>query len=166
MELDTHDLEILKRMYSQGDPSPKSIAEDVDIPQSTVHYRLKNLRESGVLKNDLYEFDHTAVGLDVTIISEVIAEYAENYEERVGEALSEIEGVSEVFFTLGDTDFIVIAHLPDSDSVQDLVNAYESIDEVTRTSSRLVVDTVKADPNPIRNYSLDSLEEFDLSNGE
>lgn len=166
MQLDNHDLEILERMYSQGDPSPKNIADDVGIPQSTVHYRMKNLRESGVLRNDLYEFDNAAVGLDVTIISEVTAEYAESYEERVGEKLSDIEGVSQVYFTLGDTDFVVIAHLPSNDAVQDLVSAYESIDEVKRTSSKLVINTVKNEPNSIRNYCLESLKEFDLSNEE
>lgn len=163
MELDNQDLEILKTLYQLGNPSPKKIADNLDVPQSTVHYRLKRLREEGIIKNELYEFDGEKAGIDVTIISEVVAEYEEGYQDQVGAALGDIDGVSQVFFTLGDTDFIVVAKLPNSDAVQQLVNSYESVEGVKRTSSRFVINTMKDEPNPIRNYDIESLEEFGLS---
>lgn len=163
MELDDQDLKILTTLYRIDEPSSKAIADEIDLPKSTVHYRLKRLREEGVLKNELYEFDPEAVGLNVTVISEVIAEYDEGYHQEVGDRIAEIDGVSQVYFTMGDTDFIVISTLPNSDAIERLVGQFEAIDQITRTSSTFVITTVKDEPNPIRNYGFDRLGEFDLS---
>ncbi|WP_101296944.1 Lrp/AsnC family transcriptional regulator [Halegenticoccus soli] len=157
--MDERDIEILKAMYEVGDPSPKRIEEETGMPKSTVHYRLSKLREDGVLTNDLHELDREKFGLGITVISEVMAEYEQGYHEIVGSKLSEIEGVCEVFFTMGDTDFIVVAHLFDREGVESLVEAYESIDEVERTSSKFVITTIKDETNPLRTYRLETLLE-------
>jgi len=73
---------------------------------STIHYRLNNLREDGVIENDLYDLDHEALGLGVTVIVEVLADYEGPYEEFAEELLA-VEGVTEAFFTMGETDFVV-----------------------------------------------------------
>lgn len=163
MELDDQDLRILTTLYRIDDPSPKAIAAEVDLPKSTVHYRLKRLREEGVFENELYEFDPESVGLNVTVITEVTAEYDEGYHHEVGERVAEIDGVSQVYFTMGETDFVVISMLPNSDAVERLISQFEAIDGIERTSSSFVITSVKNEPNPIRNYGFDRLSEFDLS---
>lgn len=163
MTLDEQDLDILKTIAELGVTSPKRIADETGTPKSTVHYRLQNLREDGIIKNDLFEIEPDALGLSVTVISEVMAEYEEGYHETVGRQLSAIDGVSNVYFTMGDTDFIVTAHLPNSSYVQTLVESYEAVDGVERTSSKFVISTIKHEPNPLRNYGLDALKGLDLS---
>lgn len=158
--MDDRDLRILKTIADLGDPSPKRIEEAIDIPKSTVHYRLQKLREDGFVKNDLYELDVEKIGLSITVISEITAEYQEGYHTIVGEKLSEIEGVNQVYFTMGDTDFIVIAHLADREMVQRLVEDYESIDEVHRSSSTFVIATIKDETNPLRDFELETLTEI------
>ncbi|WP_101297180.1 Lrp/AsnC family transcriptional regulator [Halegenticoccus soli] len=160
--MDARDLAILKAVYGLGTPSPKHIESETGIPKSTIHYRLNKLREAGVLKNDLYELDAAAIGLDVTVITEVLAEFAEGYHESVGSRLGEIDGVSDVYFTMGDTDFIVVAHLPNGAFVQRLIEEYEAIDGVERTSSKFVIATIKEEQNPIHAYHFDTLLELDL----
>ncbi|QLG63411.1 Lrp/AsnC family transcriptional regulator [Halorarum salinum] len=163
MSLDDRDLEILKTIADIGEASPKRLADETDTPKSTVHYRLQNLREDGVIENDLFEVDPKSLGLSVTVISEVMAEYEEGYHETVGSQLAAIDGVSGVYFTMGDTDFIVTAHLPNSSFVQDLVESYEAVDGVERTSSKFVISTIKEEPNPLRNYDIETLKQLDLS---
>lgn len=160
MTMDSRDIEILKTVFELGDPSPRRIGEKLEIPKSTVHYRLSKLQEQGVLRNDLYEFNSKVAGFSITVITEVLAKYESEYQQHVGGELSEIEGVSEVHFMMGDTDFIVIAHLPDSDHIQRLINEYEVIDGVERTSSKYVISTIKDEPNVMRNYNLDTLTEI------
>ncbi|XVH33117.1 Lrp/AsnC family transcriptional regulator (plasmid) [Haloferacaceae archaeon DSL9] len=163
MALDDQDLEILNTIVEIGETSPKRIADETEIPKSTVHYRLQKLQKHGIVKNDLFEIDPEALGFSVTVITEVIAEYKEGYHESVGEQLSGINGVSNVYFTMGDTDFVVTAHLPNSSFVQNLVESYEAVDGVVRTSSKFVISTIKEEPNPLRNYDLETLKELDLS---
>ena len=73
--------------------------------------------------------------------------------------LKEVEGVSQVFFTMGETDFIGIAHLPDSDAVGALLRGFEDTPEVERTNATYVIDTLKDDPRGVGSYSLETLFE-------
>lgn len=156
--MDERDVEILKAIADLGEPSPKVIEAETGIPKSTVHYRLENLREEGIIEDDLFNIDLAALGLDLTVISEVNAEYKEGYHEEVGRKLSEIEGVNQVYFTMGDTDFIVIANLADRKMVESLIADYERIEEVKRTSTSFVITTIKNECTPLRDFELGTLQ--------
>lgn len=163
MTVDDVDLEILDALFERRNPSPRKLSERTDIPKSTVHYRLNQLKEKGIIKNELYEIDANALGLNVRLISEVNAEYEEGYHDRVGDKLRSIEGVTQVYFTMGDTDFIVISDLPSSTHVERLMQDFQSTDGVIRTSSTLVISSIKQNSNPLESYELETLKELDLS---
>jgi len=159
--MDERDGRILKAIADLGDASPHRIEEATGIPKSTVHYRLNRLHEEGLVTNDLYDVDLEAVGLTITVVSEILARYDEGYHVSVGEKLSDIEGVNQVYFTMGDTDFVAIANLGNRAMVERLIEEYESIPEVERTSSRFVISTIKNDQRPLRNYSIETLVALD-----
>jgi Lrp/AsnC family leucine-responsive transcriptional regulator len=146
--MDETDLEILKTISDMGTDSPSEIHEATDIPESTIYYRLNNLRERGIIKNDLYDLDLEKLGLGITIIVEVVAEYKEGYHKKIGEKLSDIEGVSQVHFTMGERDFVVIAHVPNREEVERLISDFEAIEEVQRTQSKYTITTIKRTTNP------------------
>lgn len=156
--MDERDIKILSAIANLGTGSPDRLHEETGIPKSTIYYRLDNLREEGIIENDLYDIDYEKAGLTVTIIAEVIAEYDEGYHERVGEKLSAIEGVDQVYFTMGETDFAVIARLADQSMVEDLISQFEGIDEVMRTRSMFVISTIKNEPRLLKNFEFDTLE--------
>lgn len=158
--MDDQDVEIIKAVAEIGEPSPKAVEEETGIPKSTVHYRLEKLREEGVVEDELFNLDLEEIGLNLTVITEVMADYDEGYHEEVGERLSQIEGVSQVYFTMGDTDFIVVAHLSSREMVEELVVAYEGIDAIQRTSTNFAITTIKNERIPFRNYDLDTLKDI------
>jgi DNA-binding Lrp family transcriptional regulator len=161
--MDNRDLRILKTIADVGDPSPKRVEEETDIPKSTVHYRLNKLREADVIENDLYDLNLEKLGLTITIISEIFAEYEEGYHDIVGRKLSEIEGVNQVYFTMGDTDFVVISHLGNREMVEQLIEDYESIEEIHRTSSTFVISTIKDESSPLCDFELETLSGLELA---
>lgn len=128
--MDERNIRILQAVADLGTGSPDEISEYTDIPKSTVHYRLTKLKEDGIVTDDLFDVDLEKLGLEITVISEVIAEYEEQYHDEVGKKLAAVEGVNQVYFTMGDTDFVVIAHLSDRKMVQRLISDYEMIDEI------------------------------------
>lgn len=154
--MDERDIRLLKAISDLGTGSPETLHEETGIPVSTIHYRLNNLKEAGIIENDLYDIDLEKFGLEVTVVIEVLADYSGSY-EVVGGKLEAIEGVTQVFFTMGETDFIVIAHLTGPHMVERLISDFESIDEVDRTNSTYVISTVRDDPRALRSYSLDTL---------
>ncbi|WP_092907027.1 Lrp/AsnC family transcriptional regulator [Halostagnicola kamekurae] len=157
--MDQRDIQILQAIAELGTGSPDEIAGHTDIPKSTVHYRLTKLKDAGIVTNDLYDIDLEKVGFDITVITEVAAEYDEQYHKRVGEKLADVEGVNQVYFTMGETDFVVISHLSDREMVHRLISDYERIDEVVRTSSRFVIETIKDEPNALNDFDSETLLE-------
>ena len=158
--MDDKDLRILSAVAEHKIHSPDKIHDVTGIPKSTVHYRLNQMRESGHITDDLLNVDLEKVGLSIIIISEIWAEYDEEYHRSVGEKISDINGVNQVYFTLGDTDFIAVTYLTSRETVEDLVGEFERIDEVERTSSTFVIKTIKNEPNPINDYPTESLIEM------
>lgn len=159
--MDEQDIRILEAISRLETGDLETLEAETGIPKSTIHYRLDRAKENGVIENDLLDIDIESVGIGITVISEITASYQEGYHVRVGEKLSEVEGVSQVFFIMGDADFLVIAQLWDHDQVTDLIADYEAIDEVERSSSTYVILTIKDQPNSLLNYELETvLEQF------
>lgn len=154
---DHKDLRILLAMADLGTSSSDEIHEETDIPKSTVHYRIKRLEDEGIVDDVLLDVDRESLGLSLTVVSEVLAEYQEGYHEQVGSKLAALNGVNQVYFVMGDTDFIVISHLPTHDMVKDLVEGYEAIDEVQRTSSKFVIQTVKSGGSVVQDWEPQAL---------
>lgn len=158
-DLDERDIKILLAIAEHSSDSTDTIHEQTGIPKSTVHYRIQSLKENGVIENDLFDLDLEKAGLGITVISEIWAEFGEGYHEHIGEQLEEIPGVNQVYFTMGDTDFIVISRLTSRDMVEELVENYEAIDEIRRTSSKFVITTIKTNASigTLCDYSEESL---------
>lgn len=157
MNLDAKDIAILRTIAEDRTGSPDEIHEQTGIPTSTVHYRLQRLRENGILENDLLDIDRSALGFSLTVISEVDAEYQEGYHKRVGEKLGTIDGVNQVHFVMGDSDFVVISYLPNRDKVEELIAGFEAIDEVQRSSSKFVITTVEEGSSVLTDYNADTI---------
>ena len=154
--MDERDVRLLKAIADLGTGSPEALHEETDIPVSTIHYRLNNLKEAGVIDNDLYDFDHEELGLGVTVIVEVLADYDGPYETFADELLA-VEGVTQAYFTMGETDFVVIARLSSSDTVERLISDFEAIPEVDRTNSTFTIATLRDESRAPATYDLDTL---------
>lgn len=155
--MDRRDFDILTAISQLETNNVNDISEETGIPSSTIHFRINELRERGIIKNDRFDINLEEMGLNIRIITEVMTGYDENYQQTVGEKLSEIDGVSQVYFTMGTTDFIAIATLPTQDDVNRLINDYASISEVNKTNSHFVVQVIKDDTSSFANYDLEKL---------
>lgn len=156
--MDKKDIQILKALEELETTSTETVSEVTGIPLSTIHYRLNNLRDTGVIKNDRLDLDLDKFGLGVTILVEVFTKDDQSHTES-GQAIAEIEGVTKVFFTMGETDFIALARLPDSDSVERLISDFEELDAVARTDSTFVIERELDSHYPLQNYTEETLVE-------
>ncbi|WP_049923252.1 Lrp/AsnC family transcriptional regulator [Halopiger djelfimassiliensis] len=155
--MDERDVRLLKAISELGTGSPERLHEETGIPVSTIHYRLSNLREEGVITNDRYDIDLEKLGLGVTVIVEVHADYQGSY-ETFADRLLTVEGVTNVFFTMGKTDFIVVARLSDSDMVERLIADFEQLEGVERTDSTFVISAIE-ERDALQSYELETLLE-------
>ncbi|MFB6177502.1 MAG: Lrp/AsnC family transcriptional regulator [Halobaculum sp.] len=154
--MDERDVRVLNALEELETGSIEAISEETGIPVSTVHYRLNNLREAGVIRNELYDLDLDELGLGVTVVLEVLTTYDDGH-EAMGSEIAAVEGVTQVFFTMGETDFMVVARLPDSDDVERLITEFEEIEAVDRTNSTFVVTRELDTTHPLQSYEESTL---------
>jgi Lrp/AsnC family transcriptional regulator, leucine-responsive regulatory protein len=156
--MDEKDIQILKTLEELETTSTESVSEATGIPLSTIHYRVNKLREAGIITNDRLDLDLDEFGLGVTILVQVFTKDNQSHAES-GKVIADIEGVTKVFFTMGGTDFIAVARLPDSDSVERLISDFEERDEVAQTDSTFVIDRELDSHYPLQQYTEETLIE-------
>lgn len=157
MDVDEKDIDILKTIADAETRSPDRISEATGIPLSTVNYRLKQLREAGIIRNDHYDIDLAALGFEITFVVQIIAGYDEDTYEPLGEKLADIDGITHVYFTAGDTDFLVIAQLSDPEMVEKLITTLERLDGVDRTISTYTISTLLDGHEPLQQISQETI---------
>ena len=77
---------------------------------------------------------------------QVRAVYGQNYHEKIGNELAKLEGVSVVYFLLGDWDFLVIFRTKDQVAYMKILEQVMKINGIERTSTIVVARVIKEDP--------------------
>ena len=150
-DLDETDLAILERVERDFDASLEALAEELDITKSTIHYRLNKLREAGVIEGVSADVDPLALGLEMVAITDVSVTHERGYSDEIGERLDELDGVEQVYYTMGDVDFVAISRVQTRDQLNDLIDRIVAIDGIDETSSKVVMQEFDNDRTSTRN---------------
>lgn len=157
IKLDDKDVKILCYVDANGSYNLDDISRDLNISRSTVHYRIKRFEEMGIIKRRLVEIDPAALGLEITSITLVYANYEKISAEKLGERLAQIPGVIAVYYVLGDVDFIVLHKAKDREDLKRILKDMSSIEGVVRTGTHFVATTIKEEKRILVNYSEEML---------
>ncbi|WP_132057820.1 Lrp/AsnC family transcriptional regulator [Halorussus amylolyticus] len=144
-KLDETDLAILEKVESDFDVSLETLAEELDLSKSAVHYRLNKLKDSGVITSVTADVDPLALGLEMVAITDVSVTHERGYSDDIGEKLTALDGVEQVYYTMGDVDFVVISRVQSRDQLNDLIDRMVAIDGINETSSRFVMQEFETD---------------------
>ena len=102
---------LLERVETDFEVSLEELAGEPDFSKSTVHYRLNKLKDSGVIEGVTAELNPLAFDPEMEAITDVSVTHEQGYSETIGEQLATIDGVEQVYYTMGDTDFVVISRV-------------------------------------------------------
>lgn len=147
--LDEIDLAILELIEADFDVSLETVAQKLDLSKSAVHYRVKKLKENRVIRGVTADVDPLALGLEMVAITDISVSHEEGYSENIGEDIMNILGVEELYYTMGDIDFVAISRVQTRDQLNDLIEEIVAIDGVNETSSKFVMEEF----HDIRNVS-------------
>lgn len=141
--IDETDRGILEYLQKNARLTNKQIAKYLGLPKSTVQYRIKRLEAEGIIKGYRAQIDVKRIGKDYPTFTFIRTKHAMKKYKKVGKLLSEIPGVSKVYFMAGDYDFIVFSLSYDrKDFMQKLEKIYD-IEEVERTNTIIILRTIK-----------------------
>ncbi len=142
-KIDELDMQILKGLQRDC-RSLQEIADNLNTPVSTIHYRVKRLEKEGVIKGYLAYLDGNKLNLIIQSIIHVYVKHGPTFED-LGLQIADIEGVSNVYWAYGGVDFFVFTRAHDLDEFNTIVRKIMNIDGVDRTDSHVIAKVIKED---------------------
>ena len=153
VDIDDIDLEILKRVERDYDVNLQELSNALGLSRSAIHYRLNKLKDANVIRDVSARIDPLTFGLEMMMITEVSVVHDEGYANDIGGELTELDGVLQVYYTMGDVDFVLISRTRNREQMNALIEEIVAIDGVTETSSTFVMDELKTDNKTLSNVS-------------
>ena len=143
--MDDKDLEILRLVQSNARLTAETIGHEIGLSPPAVQKRLKKLRETGVIENEIAVLCPAKVGREMTVIVQVMLEresrlHLDTFKRRMKTA----HGVQQCYYTTGEADFIVVVVVEDIKAYEAFTQEY-FFDEsnVSKFTSSIVMDRVK-----------------------
>lgn len=152
-DLDENDIEIIRELERNDEKNLEELAAELDLSKSTIHYRLNRLKEDGVITDISADIDPQSLGLAMVVITEVNVSHERGYADEIGDGLVDVEGVQQVYYTMGDVDFVVISRVQNHDQMNEVIDDIVAIDGVNETSSRFVMRELKNENRIVENMS-------------
>ena len=144
--LDEIDVRILQAVQEDCRTPLETIAKELGIPKSTVHYRINRLEQAKVIEHYFAKVNPTKLGKDYLTVILVRAKYGPHYHERVGKKIAAIPGVWAVYYVLGENDFVLLVRANDREDYMHTLEKISSMPDIERTSTQVVAKVIKEDP--------------------
>lgn len=156
--LDEVDFQILRRLDENGDIDVDELSDELDVSTSTIYYRMEKYRNKGILKGKIAQLDSQKLGLGLTTITEINADYDGPGYEEVAEKIAEYSGVQRVFFMLGEMSFYVISQVRDHEHLQKLMEQIIQTEGIENSTTNIVLRTFKDEDRLLVNYDDEDIE--------
>ncbi len=143
--IDEIDKKILRILQTDSRTTREQIARQLNLSKSAVHYRVKKMEESGVIEGYHAKLSAAKLGKGYEAVTLIRAKFSPSYHERLGQKLASLRGVWAVYFTFGESDFIILTRGVDREDLLSSIENLTKIKGIDRTSSQLVVKTIKED---------------------
>ncbi len=141
MDLDETDRKLIEALQQDSKLSMRTLAEMVGVALGTVSNRLGKLEENGVIKGYTITLDADKVGWEMSVVVGL---------RIVKGELLEVQGrvaadprVFAVYDVTGEVDSLVFARVQDRDDLDDFTKTVLSTDGVERSTTMVVLNTVK-----------------------
>ncbi|WP_419774925.1 Lrp/AsnC family transcriptional regulator [Glycomyces harbinensis] len=142
MALDGTDLAILAALVEDGRMTNAALAARAGVAESTCAYRVRALRESGVLTGIRARLDPEALGRPLHAIVKVrLGSHSREHVHHLYDRLVNLPGAMSVFHVGGDDDFLVHVAVSGPEALRDFILEHVTVHPmVRRTETQLVFE--------------------------
>jgi Lrp/AsnC family transcriptional regulator, leucine-responsive regulatory protein len=144
--LDALDYKILARYQFNTRLSAQAIGDAIGLSAAAVQRRIKRMRATGIIRNELAQIDPSAVGLSLTVVLhiDVERESAQLIDAFKAAMLARME-VQQCWYTTGLSDFILIVRVANMAAFEQFTReALLSNSNVAKFTSYVVLAEVKS----------------------
>jgi DNA-binding Lrp family transcriptional regulator len=140
MTYENLDEKLVNALLDDGRASLRSLAEDLDVPVTTVSNHLKDLEAEGVIRGYTPKVDYGALGYDVTAVIQLKVEGTAIGE--VADTLREADQMISVYEVTGDHDVIAVGKFVDTDGMNRQIKALLEDANVKESNTSVVLNAV------------------------
>ena len=130
--LDETDTKILEILQKDARTPYTEIASTLGLSDSTIHVRLKKLKEEGVIKAYTIDINQELLGKKVHGLAMINVNLG--HLDEVVPKLVALESVDQVYETHGINDLVVLIDAVDLDGLRDVLMQIRMIENVTSTA--------------------------------
>lgn len=148
IKLDDNDLKILELLRDNARMTTSEMFKKLGMPQTTIHNRIKRMKQSGIIKRFTIDLDRKKIGRGLVAYILCTVSYRTSRGQKISQydvakmiqVLPEVEDVSIV---TGDIDLIVKVALGDVDELNDfIIYKLRDIDGIEKTVTSVVLSEV------------------------
>ncbi len=144
IKLDEIDSSILRLLKQNSRISYLEMSRQIGISDATIQFRVKRLKEHGVIERFTIIVDPASIGYSVAAI--MLLQIEADKHDAAKNALSKIPEVSEVYSVLGEYDLFIKVWSESLEKINDVINdKIRSIDGIEDLMEIVVVERVKED---------------------
>lgn len=141
-DLDDVDWQIVRHLSSNGDLTVKALATRLGLAESTCAYRIRGLRDTGVITGTRLGVDYARLGYPLQAIIKVrLGNHSEATVSTLYRDLVAAPGVIQAFHVAGADDFYLFVAVSSAEDLRDFVLRHVTSHAVVRqTETQLVFE--------------------------
>ena len=144
-EFDEKDFAILDALEQHGEWTVRRIAKKTLLAPTTVHARIKKLRNAGVIERFTIDIDKKRLGLSIgayILVSADLKQLKEKHKSQydVADEIRKMHGVEEVHIVTGVSDLVARVRVKDMDSLDKLLlQRLQLLEGVSKTQTMIIM---------------------------
>lgn len=140
--LDSIDLGILRTLVAESTLTNKAIAARLGLAESTCAYRMRMMRDAGVVLDNRVTLNLAALGFPIQAIIKVrLGSHDAEHVNTLYTKLTQAPGVIQAFHVAGEDDFHLHVAVENPQALRDLVLQHITVNRVVRqTETQLIFE--------------------------
>jgi len=146
MELDNKDIKMLEVLKEDGSLTSKDISKIVNMPITTVHHRIKKLKENGIIKRYTIELDYEKLNYPVSAYILIEVDYDQLKKENITQheliaRFKKYDEITQAEIITGEMDIIIKVRTKTIKQLDNfIVRILRNINGIHKTKTILVLN--------------------------
>lgn len=143
MELDEKDQKILETLKERAELTTSQISKKTRVPITTVHNRIRKMKEEGVIKNYTVNLNFEKIGKPLKAFILITVNQTRFTQSQIGKEIKSVEGIESVDIVTGATDIVAQARVKDMHFLNELItNKIRKIEGIDKTQTLMVLEEI------------------------
>jgi len=147
MHISDKDSELLAQLSKNGKASQRELAKETGVALGTVNTHIKQLENKKIIRGYLADIDPEKVGFNLTAIINLRIKKGTLMDVQA--SIAKHSRVFGVYDVTGEWDSLILARFKNREEMDNFIKTTLSQEYIERTSTSLVLNTVKEEPRII-----------------